>query len=61
MDRFDYTDGDFGMDIGGGMRMDTQGHMMQDMGGGMAMDMESGEMHIVDNNSSFGSAFDDED
>ena len=51
MDRFDYTDGDFCMDMGGGMMMDTQGHMMQDMGGGMAMDMESGEMHIVDNNS----------
>ena len=49
------------MDMGGGMMMDTQGHMMQDMGGGMAMDMESGEMHIVDDNSSFGSAFDDED
>ena len=45
MDRFDYTDGDFCMD----------------MGGGMAMGMESGEMHIVDNNSSFGSTFDDED
>lgn len=54
MDRFDYTDGDFCMDMGGGMMMDTQGHMMQDMGGGMAMDMESGEMHIVDNSSSFG-------
>lgn len=37
------------------------GDMMQDMGGGMAMDMESGEMHIVDNNSSFGSTFDNED
>lgn len=56
MDRFDYTDGDFCMDMGGGMMMDTQGHMMQDMGGGMAMDMESGEMHIVDNSSSFGSS-----
>ena len=61
MDSFDYTDGDFCMDMGGGMMMDTQGHMMQDMGGGMAMDMESGEMHIVDNSSSFGSSFDDED
>ena len=43
MDRFDYTDGDFCMDMGGGMMMDTQGHMMQDMGGGMAMAL-SGEM-----------------
>ena len=31
------------------------------MGGGVAMDMESGEMHIVESNSSFGSSFDDED
>lgn len=31
MDRFDYTDGDFCMDMGGGMMMDTQGHMMQAM------------------------------
>lgn len=32
-----------------------------EMSGGMAMDMESGEMHIVGNNSSFGSPFDDAD
>ena len=31
------------------------------MGGGVAMDMESGEMHIVESNSSFGSSFEDED
>lgn len=29
MDRFDYTDGDFCMDMGGGMMMDTQGHVEQ--------------------------------
>ena len=28
MDRFDYTDGDFCMDMGGGMMMDTQGHAL---------------------------------
>ena len=33
MDRFDFTDGDFCMNMGGGMMMDTEGHMMQDMGG----------------------------
>ena len=43
--RFDYSDG----------------NLMQDIGGGVAMDMEPGEMHIVENNSSFGSSFDDED
>ncbi|MDO5382792.1 MAG: hypothetical protein Q4F06_08790 [Eubacteriales bacterium] len=60
MDRFDFTDGDFCMNMGGGMMMDTEGHMMQDMGSGMAMDMESGEMHIMDSSSSFGSLFDDD-
>lgn len=59
MDRFDFTDGDFCMNMGGGMMMDTEGHMMQDMGSGMAMNMESGEMHIMDNSSSFGSPFDE--
>ena len=59
MDRFDFTDGDFCMNMGGGMMMDTEGNMMQDMGSGMAMDMESGEMHIMDNSSSFGSPFDE--
>lgn len=59
MDRFDFTDGDFCMNMGGGMMMDTEGHMMQDMGSGMAMDMESGEMHIMDSSSSFGSPFDE--
>ena len=59
MERFDFTDGDFCMNMGGGMMMDTEGNMMQDMGSGMAMDMESGEMHIMDNSSSFGSPFDE--
>ncbi len=61
MDRFDFTDGDFCMNMGGGMMMDTEGHMMQDMGAGMAMDMESGEMHIMDSGSSFGRLFDADD
>lgn len=36
MDKFDFTDGDF----------------HHNMGGGMAMDLESGEMHITDCGSS---------
>ena len=53
--RFDYSDGDYCFDMGGNM------NLMQDIGGGVAMDMESGEMHIVESNSSFESSFDDED
>ena len=41
MDKFDFTDGEFVNNLGGGMMMDSEGHMMQDMGSGMAMDMES--------------------
>lgn len=48
MDRFDYTDGDYLHNMGGGMMMDSEGYMMQNMGSGMAMDMESGELHITD-------------
>ena len=59
---FDYSDGDFCIDMGGCMLMDSEGNMMQDMGGGMALDMESGELHIMDQNSSSGfNIFDDED
>ena len=39
MGRFDLNDGDFLFDVGDGMMMDTQGHMMHDMGTGMAMDI----------------------
>ncbi|WP_337545217.1 hypothetical protein, partial [Waltera sp.] len=59
--RFDYSDGDYCFDMGGNMMMDSDGNLMQDIGGGVAMDMESGEMHIVESNSSFGSSFEDED
>ena len=45
--RFDYSDGDYCFDMGGGMMMDTEGNLMQDMGGGMAMDLDSGELHIM--------------
>ena len=45
--RFDYSDGDYCVDMGGGMMMDTDGNLMQDMGGGMAMDLDSGELHIM--------------
>ena len=30
--RFDYSDGDYCFDMGGGMMMDTEGNLMQDMG-----------------------------
>lgn len=46
--RFDYSDGDYCVDMGGGMMMDTEGNLMQDMGGGMAMDLDSGELHIME-------------
>ena len=42
MDRFDYSDGDFLYNMGGGMMMDPEGHIMQNMGFGNAMDVESG-------------------
>lgn len=45
---FDYSDGDYCMDMGGGTLMDSEGNLMQDMGGGMALDMDSGELHIMD-------------
>lgn len=51
MDRFDYTDGDFLHNMGGGMMMDSGRHMMQDMGSGLAMDMEFGELHLTDSGS----------
>lgn len=57
---FDYSDGDFCYDMGGGMMMDSDGNLMQDMGGGMALDMESGELHIMGGNNS-SSIFDDEE
>ena len=49
---FDYSDGDFCMDMGGGMMMDSDGNLMQDMGGGMALDMDSGELHNMNHRSS---------
>lgn len=49
---FDYSDGDFCYDMGGGMMMDSDGNLMQDMGGNMAMDLESGELHIMEGENS---------
>lgn len=46
--RFDYSDGDYCFDMGGGMMMDTEGNLMQDMGGGVAIDLDSGELHIME-------------
>ena len=58
--RFDYFDGDFYMDLGSGMTMDSDGQLMQILGSGMAMDMDSGNIHIIDNsfdNNSFNNVF----
>ncbi len=59
MDRFDMTDGDFLFNMGEGMMIDSEGHMMQDMGSGMAMDLDTGEMHITSGGAY--SSFDDDD
>jgi len=52
---FDYDDGDFIMQTGENMGMDSDGNMMMRMGDNMAMDMDTGELHMV-----FG-WYDDED
>lgn len=59
MSIFDFTDGDFLMDMGSGITMDTEGHLMQSMGSGMAMDLETGDLHLID--SSFSSWSNSED
>ncbi len=59
MDKFDLTNGDFLHNVGGGMMMDTQGHLMQDMGSGMALDLESGELHLTSGNAK--SSFDNDE
>ena len=43
---FDLTDGSIGMDLGGGMIMDSDGDIMLNMGGGMAIDSD-GEVHLI--------------
>lgn len=58
---FDYTDGDYCYDMGGGMVMDSEGNLMQDMGIGMALDLNSGNLHIMDSSSSSNNLFDDDD
>ena len=44
---WDFEDGDFIMDMGGDMGLDSDGNMMIKMGSNMAMDMETGDLHIV--------------
>ena len=44
---FDYDDGDFIMQTGDNMGMDSDGNMMMRMGDNMAMDMDTGELHMV--------------
>lgn len=52
MSIFDFNDGDYCMDMGGGMLMDTDGHLMQTMGSGMALDLETGDLHLTDDTTS---------
>ena len=47
MSIFDFNDGDYCMDMGGGMLMDTDGNLMQSIGSSMALDLESGDLHIM--------------
>ena len=58
---FDFTDGDYLMDMGSGMAMDTEGHLMQIMGPCMAMDLETGDLHLTDSSSSSWANSDDND
>lgn len=44
---FDYDDGDFIIQTGDNMGMDSDGNMMMRMGDNMAMDMDTGELHMV--------------
>ena len=44
---FDLDDGDFGIELSGGMLMDSEGDLMTRMGGNMALDLNTGELHIV--------------
>ena len=44
---FDYDDGDFIMQTGENMGMDSDGNMMMRMGDNMAMDMDTDEQHMV--------------
>ena len=51
---WDFEDGDFIMDMGGDMGLDSDGNMMIKIGSDIAMDIETGDLHIV-------SGWDDED
>lgn len=44
---WDFEDGDFIMDMGNDMGLDSDGNMMIKMGSNMAMDIETGDLHIV--------------
>ena len=44
---WDFEDGDFIMDMGGDMGLDSDGNMMIKMGDYMTMDMETGDLHII--------------
>ena len=44
---FDYSDGDFGIELSRDLLIDAKGNLMQRMGDSMAMDLDSGELHII--------------
>ena len=44
---FDYSDGDFGIELSQDLLIDADGNLMQRMGDSMAMDLDSGELHII--------------
>lgn len=58
--RFDYSDGDYGIDMGNDIIMGYDGDLMQDIGGGTAIDFNSGDIHFVDNYNSY-DCFNDND
>ena len=43
----DYDDGDFILQTGENIGMDSDGNMMMRIGDHMAMDMDSGDIHMV--------------
>ena len=49
---FDYSDGDFGIELSRDLLIDAKGNLMQRMCDSMAMDLDSGEPHIISSDTS---------
>ena len=49
---FDYSEGDFGIELSRDLLIDAKGNLMQRMGDSMAMDLDSGELHIISSDTS---------